>query len=342
MSNGNFELIMNKIENLVETREHSYYNLDKIPELFNGSKTKDVSLLEFHSFAKQLHYYCNFYNKFIELRKKRTDKDTSNKSLFELYSRLALLENYSNSLYKDYKNIHKKEILEFFLNEGIIDGTDPILVSYLSKLRSNTNVGQERNPQVYLPMHQSSDSEKISDSNGNSRNFSHSFYLSGSEKKSWFNTGLSGDASCVDKSGGNSASKTKNLASNYLTNNNLKRNWDDNVSNNIQLKPYHMEPIQIKKNLLSNTQETSMCKATTQSEDVFKISCLGDEDRNNRLEALKYENLPLQKNSTTEEMIQKWDSSDSRMKSFTNFDNGHQNSVEVYKKTLSQVDVSKY
>ena len=26
MSNGNFELIMNKIENLVETQEHSYYN----------------------------------------------------------------------------------------------------------------------------------------------------------------------------------------------------------------------------------------------------------------------------------------------------------------------------
>jgi hypothetical protein len=105
------------------------------------------------------------------------------------------LENYTNSLYKDYKNIHKKEILEFFLNEGIIDGTDPILVSYLSKLRSNTPVGQERTPQVYLPMHQSSDSGQFSDSNANSRNFSHSFYLSNSEKKSWFNTGLSNDPS---------------------------------------------------------------------------------------------------------------------------------------------------
>jgi hypothetical protein len=83
ISNGNFELIINKIENLVETQEHSYYNLNKIPELFNGPKTKDVSLLEFHSFAKQLHYYCNFYDKFLALRKKRTDKDRANKSLFD-------------------------------------------------------------------------------------------------------------------------------------------------------------------------------------------------------------------------------------------------------------------
>jgi hypothetical protein len=99
-----------------------------------------------------------------------------------------------------------------------------------------------------------------------------------------------------------------------------------------------MEPITINKNLFSNTEGTSVYKGTAQSEDVLKIAGVEDEVLGNRLEALKKDALGGKKDSTTEEMIQKWDSSDSRLKSLTNFDGFNKSSIEVFKKTLSDVD----